>query len=536
MTEANGQTPQQLEELTAHTLGRHTVVNVVGTGEVLMRVDKTAGGRLIGVRLPSRETYSVHILDTTTTRYADPQRVAAVAILGKLRRDLAGEDVHAGNAGRLAEFVAAGRISPAEALTSLRDMRSPQHIRHLIEQAAANIAASANLKPAAERPAPPQRPAPADDPITVKSLIGTTGARILITDQSEHAGGGLGQFRAARKRRPDNRILRVPGEPAGVHAATVTEVHPWSSGPQRYDVVTNLGTVEGVTAGQRFRRAPDDMEDSAVIRARLAAGRAQSETQQAYDRANPRDVAGVNVHPGDLVELLDLGGGRRPGRPYSVTRAIRAYGVCGLLVARPYERAYGNNPAGTSLALTFRRLADQGDGPTARRSCGCPAIIRDQIVPAPADGDMPAWRQALRHLDQLAAEDRQHIAGCRWADPEQRRAALPVAAPVAPKRIVPPMAAIDPADVRIERHRRSVTQGSVSVFYRDELINTFGDDIGPCKCADSVHDHGGATVIAGWHGRSDRYWVDVAARWVAERDAQNVPAASGWDDVLGGAQ
>jgi hypothetical protein len=66
----------------------------------------------------------------------------------------------------------------------------------------------------------------------------------------------------------------------------------------------------------------------------------------------------------------------------------------------------------------------------------------------------------------------------------------------------------DPAVVRIERHRISVTQGEVSVSYRGELLGRYGDRIG--LCTDSAHDHGGASCLSGWHGHGDSFWIDAA--------------------------
>lgn len=241
------------------------------------------------------------------------------------------------------------------------------------------------------------------------------GDRILIADQyTEAAGGGSGEWRAARTVKKTG-ALQVPGEPVGVHAATVVRVDN-SATLGRLDVVTNLGTVHAVTPGQRFRPAPAGMRDSADVRAEMAAFRKQREAKQAHDAANPPDVDGVNVAPGDLVELVAIGG-VRAGQPGTVVRAIRAYGVVGgLLVPRAYERAYGDNPAGTSLALTFRRIADQDATGTARRSCGCPAIIRETLIPAPADGDTAAWAAAVRDMNRMSVEDWSHATGCPWAD------------------------------------------------------------------------------------------------------------------------
>lgn len=250
------------------------------------------------------------------------------------------------------------------------------------------------------------------DSTTARKL--DAGDRVLIAEQhTEAAGGGTGQWHAARKVVKTG-TLRVPGEPVGVHAATVVRVEN-SATLGRLDVVTNLGTVHAVTPGQRFRLAPADMRDSADIRAELAAARERDEARQAHDRENPRDIDGVNVAPGDLVEVVAIGG-IRAGQPGTIVRAIGAYGVVGgLLAPRPYERAYGGNPAGTGLVLTFRRLADQTvTGGTARRSCGCPAPVRETPIPAPADGDTAAWGAAVREQNRMSVEDWTHAADCPW--------------------------------------------------------------------------------------------------------------------------
>lgn len=263
--------------------------------------------------------------------------------------------------------------------------------------------------------------------ITVKRI--TPGTRVLITDRHEYGGAGVGAWRPARTITQKGK-LTVPGEPAGVHAATVISVDPLPPGPTgtqaRYSVVTNLATVVGVTAAQRFRLAPDKMRDSADIRRELREERARREAQEAYDQANPRDIDGVNVHVGDLVETLDLGGGGCAGRPATILRVLGT-NTGALIVASPYERAYGKTyPAGTTglhAGLNaFRRLADQtGDGPTAHRSCGCPGIIRDQIFLPPADGDVGAWRAAHQHMNEMAAESLSHNEECVWAKGKPRR-------------------------------------------------------------------------------------------------------------------
>lgn len=248
--------------------------------------------------------------------------------------------------------------------------------------------------------------------ITVKALIGSSGARVLITERyDETAGAGTGQWRVSvKKQRPS--WATQDQEPPGVHAATVVRVEQVPGTPVRYNVVTNLGTVEGLTAGQRFRPAPADARDTADIRAELAAERQRQEAR----RAERRDVDGTPVAPGDLVELIDQGGGGRAGRPGGITRVIRLC-LMGVVVARPYARPYGEEfGAGEGLAIAdgFRRLPDQTqDGSKARRSCGCPSVVRDQIIPPPADG----WHGAIQHQDRMAAQDRSHNPDCRWADP-----------------------------------------------------------------------------------------------------------------------
>ncbi len=77
----------------------------------------------------------------------------------------------------------------------------------------------------------------------------------------------------------------------------------------------------------------------------------------------------------------------------------------------------------------------------------------------------------------------------------------------------------NPADVTIERHRPSVTQGEVSVSYRGELLGQFGDRIELCTDTDQHdgHHHDGAPVITGFHGHGDAYWIGVARRTIAKR-------------------
>lgn len=132
---------------------------------------------------------------------------------------------------------------------------------------------------------PIQRADEPADRITVKQLRYTQGVRVLLAERySTHAGGGAGPWTAARTA-PPRGGLYVAGEPADVHAATVTEVRrvtdPGEPGAPRYDVVTNLGTVERVTAGQVFRLAPANVRDTAEVRAGLATDREQREQRTA---------------------------------------------------------------------------------------------------------------------------------------------------------------------------------------------------------------------------------------------------------------
>jgi hypothetical protein len=383
--------------------------------------------------------------------------------------------------------------------------------------------------------------------ITTKMLQDTRGVRILIAERHEDAaGGGAGQWCAARSVPPRHGELSVPGEPPHVHAATVTEVRP-SATPGRFDVVTNLGTVEGVTAGQRFRTAPDSMRDTVDIRAELHAERDRIDRERELDATHPRDVDRNRVAPGDLVELISV---NRPGRPLGVVRMIRAYSAGGILVAQPYVQAYGDNPAGTSSAFSFRRLTDQAATGTAIRSCGCPAVIRDEIVPPPADGDRDAWEDVVMEWHRMSDEDGTHREGCRWY--EAPPAAAPPPAPETltgakrrwlrrhglPKGTWDAFLArartgqvdtFDPAEVHIERHRASVTQGEVSVSYRGELLGRYGDDIQSCR-----EDGCRPGCFSGYHGRTDQDWVDSAERTVTKLAATLAtlvdpqPYVSGW--------
>lgn len=261
----------------------------------------------------------------------------------------------------------------------------------------------------------PSPDAPASDRITVKQLRYTAGVRVLITDQSEYAGGGRGTWRVAGTPRLKSwQSAAAHGEPCSIHAATVTDVRPrdGASFVSRYDVVTNLGTVEHVTLSQPFRLAPAGMRDTADIRAEMTAYREQEEARRAYNRANPRDVDGVNVAPGDLVELL---GSSRWYTPSFVVRAVGASSCGFLVVPHPYARSYGEHAAGSSITLGFRRLADQdGTGGLAVRSCGCPAPIRETLIPPPPDGDTAAWRAVIRRMDVEDRDETAHRSSCHW--------------------------------------------------------------------------------------------------------------------------
>jgi hypothetical protein len=253
--------------------------------------------------------------------------------------------------------------------------------------------------------------------ITVKGLISASGVRVLITERYEDtAGGGTGQWRVSIKKPRPSWATANKEELAGVHAATVERVERAPGTPVRYNVVTNLGTVEGLTAGQRFRTAPASMRDTADIRADI---RADQQRQEAR-REQRRDADGTPVTAGDLIEVIGQGGGGDAGRPYGILRVIRPC-LMGVVVARPYARPYGDDyGAGEGLAISagFRRLPDQTrEGATARRSCGCPAVVRDAIIPPPTAGGPDAWRGPVWHLDRMAAQDRRHNPGCRWADP-----------------------------------------------------------------------------------------------------------------------
>lgn len=67
--------------------------------------------------------------------------------------------------------------------------------------------------------------------------------------------------------------------------------------------------------------------------------------------------------------------------------------------------------------------------------------------------------------------------------------------------------------LEIVRHRPSVTQGEVSLRLNDADLGRFGDDI---KLVGEDAEPG-AEVIAGWAGRGDAYWLDVAKQKLLAR-------------------
>lgn len=80
----------------------------------------------------------------------------------------------------------------------------------------------------------------------------------------------------------------------------------------------------------------------------------------------------------------------------------------------------------------------------------------------------------------------------------------------------------NPALVRIERHRMSVTQGEVSIHYDGRKLGRFGDDIRLISTSrafileywhpDEVREGDGRSVLAGWAGQPDAYWIEAARR------------------------
>ena len=265
-------------------------------------------------------------------------------------------------------------------------------------------------------------PAAPVDPLTTRRL--TPGTRILVTDDSDYADGARpGNLRPARTARLKS-WQTAGGEPAGIHAATVVEVVDAApAGRQRrYTVRTNLGDVTPVTPMQRWRPVPTGMRDAADVRAEARAFRAAREAEAADRAARPRDVDNTPTEVGDLVELIDQGGGGRAGRPYTVTR-VTEVGIMG---------PSGPNMLGDTSLMpsgTWRRLPDQTatDG-TARRSCGCPSPIDAATTRDPNVVRGGSWK--LRDLES-AEQDRQHLPSCHWADTED-----PTAAPVRCVRVL----------------------------------------------------------------------------------------------------
>ncbi len=276
--------------------------------------------------------------------------------------------------------------------------------------------------------APQQSQAPTDAPTTdtpMTTVRLTPGTRILVTEDSDYADGARpGNLRPARTAKRQS-WQTADGEPAGILAATVVEVVETDreDGRRRYTVRTNLGDITPVTPMQRFRPVPASMRDTADVRAEIVADRAAREAEAADQLARPRDIDGTPTARGDLVEGTDQGGGGRAGRPCGVFRVLRIDKAGSPVVAVPYARAYGMYDGGEGIMFGWRRLADQTvTNGTARRSCGCPAPVRDRILPAPVDGDTAAWHAATSHTDQMRAEDRTHLPSCHWADTDDQTA------------------------------------------------------------------------------------------------------------------
>lgn len=254
-----------------------------------------------------------------------------------------------------------------------------------------------------------------DSRIKVNDLENAPGTRILLAlRHGELAGAGTGDWTAARKPKARRGSLSVPGEPAGeVHAATVLNIQVrrlgTHQGAWRYDVVTNLGTVKGVLAGQWFRIAPATMQDSVDIRAMAARSCAETAERKAHNLAHPVDVDGKRATAGDLVELIDQGGGGCAGRPCRITRMVCG-NVMGAVVHRPYARAYDTYAEGEGLAphATFRVLPGQdAAAETAVFSCGCPAPVDQPDPSASAVVGSDAW--------EAAHTGRPHLGSCPWA-------------------------------------------------------------------------------------------------------------------------
>lgn len=252
--------------------------------------------------------------------------------------------------------------------------------------------------------------------VSVRELLNRTAVgrvcRVLITDGYEYRGGGAGTWRAATAARRTSSTLMVKrAVPIGVFPATVERVeHVPDTG--RYNVVTNLGTVEGCVLAQMFQVPPASEPDTVAVRAELAAHRAEQRARQERGKAHPRDVNGVSVAPGDLVEAVCVNIAMRPGLPGLVFRVLRPSPVAGLIVPMLHQAGYGDYADGEGTLITFRRLADQTERPTAVRSCGCPAPVRSEIAPRPPHADR-YWHVEARERDEV---DSAHRPSCHWAD------------------------------------------------------------------------------------------------------------------------
>jgi hypothetical protein len=89
-------------------------------------------------------------------------------------------------------------------------------------------------------------------------------------------------------------------------------------------------------------------------------------------------------------------------------------------------------------------------------------------------------------------------------------------------------AGFDPEKVSLERHRRSVTQGEVSVSYDGQVLERYGDDIRIITDRDDVIgspggplerwrraeivEGDGRQVVGGFAGLPDSFWMEVAQR------------------------
>lgn len=102
-----------------------------------------------------------------------------------------------------------------------------------------------------------------------------------------------------------------------------------------------------------------------------------------------------------------------------------------------------------------------------------------------------------------------------------------------------PADVFDPALVRIDRSRRSVTQGGVTLFYDGEQLGERGYHDEIVSCTDNSHTGndaqthngaqcwGGAGNVAGYHGADDRYWLNVASALHAKRSGIDFTQTAG---------